>query len=119
MNLLVISELFLRLFEIVVDTGIQIWNANEVDGIEFPVLTPLLPFLQLPHSVKAHYYTTQYKLLADPRKHVDIVRGAVIQQGALMNSDANPGQKFEHLGLYKTPEGPLQNIKGSPINCKK
>ena len=36
-----------------------------------------------------------------------------------MNSDANPGQKFEHLGLDKTPEGPLQNIKGSPINCKK
>ena len=58
MNLLVISELFLRLFEIVVDTGIQIWNANEVDGIEFPVLTPLLPFLPLEPNVTRTTTTT-------------------------------------------------------------
>ena len=41
----------MRLFEIVVDTGIQIWNANEVNGIEFPVKTPLLPFLPLEPNI--------------------------------------------------------------------
>ena len=45
------SEVLFRLFGIVVDTGIQIWNANEVNGIEFPVLTPLLPFLPLEPNI--------------------------------------------------------------------
>ena len=33
------------------DTGIQIWNANEVNGIEFPVKTQLLPFLPLEPNI--------------------------------------------------------------------
>ena len=59
----------MRLLEIVVDTGIQIWNAYEVNDIEFPVWTPLLPFLQL-EPITKQPQNLQLQLLLQLRQFV-------------------------------------------------
>ena len=38
------------------------------------------------------------------------VRGAIIRDGAFINSHATAEQKLENLGLYEAPESPFQNI---------